>query len=613
MKFLLYGNAPTAGTGYGVQMAHLAIRLKRDGHDVAIACTYGHQVGVKQWPTEHGPVTLYPSGYTDASLDVLLGHAQHFFEGDPKAGWIIPITDIWVLNPIAKQLAEYQVLAWTPVDHNPVPTEVVAFFHVSGAIPVAMSRFGQQQFYEFGLTPEYVPLAVDGNKIKPTTTLTIGGEKTDARKLFRIPADAFVCLSVAMSKDPADRKNFNGILRAFGAFWRKHNNAVLLMHTDRFGAAGSRINLPELAIHAGVPVHALIFTDAYAHRIGFPDEMMSALYTAADVLLCPSKGEGFCVPMIEAQACGTPVIASDFSAQSELVGPGWLVDGQLEWDQAQHSSYFTAFIADIAAKLDECFAADLAAKATECRLFAANYEADKVWADHWQPLLASLEPYEPDANKPPMVAVDVIVPLVRDSNRARLEQSFAATAPLTATLLEGEPGKSYAENVNACYARSKADWLLVVGDDCEFTPGWFDAAKVLSDRFDVIGTNDSEAGRVRNQLVAKGEHADHFFIRRSYIEDVGSSLDGAGVVMPECYRHWWTDKEVIELAKARRVYGHAHECRIVHHHPGYDGNEAARTADPVYMAAVETSEKDHAAFVERWPFIEAQQVKRGRR
>jgi glycosyltransferase involved in cell wall biosynthesis len=33
---------------------------------------------------------------------------------------------------------------------------------------------------------------------------------------------------------------------------------------------------------------------------------------------------------IEAQACGVPVIASDFSAQTELVGAGWLVKGQLQ-------------------------------------------------------------------------------------------------------------------------------------------------------------------------------------------------------------------------------------------------------------------------------------------
>jgi glycosyltransferase involved in cell wall biosynthesis len=67
-----------------------------------------------------------------------------------------------------------------------------------------------------------------------------------------------------------------------------------------------------------------VWVDQYAYRLGAPAEVMAATYSAMDVLLAPSHGEGFCVPLIEAQACGTPVIATDFSAQPELVGAGWL-------------------------------------------------------------------------------------------------------------------------------------------------------------------------------------------------------------------------------------------------------------------------------------------------
>jgi hypothetical protein len=129
------------------------------------------------------------------------------------------------------------------------------------------------------------------------------------------------------------------------------------------------------------------------------------------------------------------------------------------------------------------------------------------------------------------------------------------------------------------------------------------AAQALSDRYDVIGTNDSEPGRVRNPAVAKGSHADHFFIRRSYIDDEGSTLDGPGVAISEAYGHFYSDKEVVELAKARGVYGHAHECRIIHHHPGYDGREDLREADPIYMAAVERSEADRKTWMSRVPII----------
>ena len=615
MKFLIYGNAPTCGTGYGVQIAHLARCLKRAGHDVAVACTYGHQVGVRQWPTEHGPVTLYPSGWLDNSVDLLLPHAMHFFGGDPQAGYIIPVTDQWVLNPV--NLKDFQVLAWTPVDHWPAPAEVLKFFHNSGARPLAMSEFGRSQLVEAGLDAECWPLAVDTNVFKPTSHVTIDGEQIPARTLFDIPATAdFVVAMVAMNKDPQDRKNFNGAFRAFGRVWKEHQNAVLYVHGDKYGVAGSGINLAELAKHAAIPPHAIIFTNPYALRIGWSQEMLAALYTVADVLLAPSKGEGFGVPMIEAQACGTPVIASDFTSQSELVGVGWKVSGQLEFDHRQNASYLTPSTNEIATALMAAYdQKDDPNVPAACIQFATKYDVDAVWQTYWKPVIESIEPQPPAADKPLMRCVDVIVPYVRESNRERLQASFDACNDGSAALLVGQSDpvevlRSYASNVNAALAGSTADWVFVVGDDCEFTPGWIEAARLLSDRYDVIGTNDSEEGRTRNPAVAKGAHADHFFVRRSYIDDEGSSLDGPGILAPEGYRHWYTDREIVELAKARGVFAPCLDSRVIHHHPGYDGDETARESDPVYMAAVGSSDADHKLWMQRAPIVAGHRVTR---
>jgi glycosyltransferase involved in cell wall biosynthesis len=45
-----------------------------------------------------------------------------------------------------------------------------------------------------------------------------------------------------------------------------------------------------------------------------------ALYSCADALLYPSLFEGFGLPVLEAMACGTPVIASSTSAIPEVAG-----------------------------------------------------------------------------------------------------------------------------------------------------------------------------------------------------------------------------------------------------------------------------------------------------
>jgi glycosyltransferase involved in cell wall biosynthesis len=49
---------------------------------------------------------------------------------------------------------------------------------------------------------------------------------------------------------------------------------------------------------------------------------MAKIYSAMDVLLNPAMGEGFGITVLEAQACGTPAIVTDFSAMTEVCGGG---------------------------------------------------------------------------------------------------------------------------------------------------------------------------------------------------------------------------------------------------------------------------------------------------
>src|SRR5204863_273063 len=47
---------------------------------------------------------------------------------------------------------------------------------------------------------------------------------------------------------------------------------------------------------------------------------LAALYRRAAIVLQPSEREGFGLPLIEAMACGTPVVASDLAALREVGG-----------------------------------------------------------------------------------------------------------------------------------------------------------------------------------------------------------------------------------------------------------------------------------------------------
>ncbi len=67
---------------------------------------------------------------------------------------------------------------------------------------------------------------------------------------------------------------------------------------------------------------------SFVTYLGKPDQStLLQLYNAADMLLAPSTHEGFGITLLEAMACGTPVITANTSAMPEVVGDaGVLID-----------------------------------------------------------------------------------------------------------------------------------------------------------------------------------------------------------------------------------------------------------------------------------------------
>ncbi len=69
--------------------------------------------------------------------------------------------------------------------------------------------------------------------------------------------------------------------------------------------------------------HTIVSTGMqdYAHRLGHvADEDLPALYSESRMLLMPSLYEGFGLPILEAMACGVPVITSNVSSLPEVAG-----------------------------------------------------------------------------------------------------------------------------------------------------------------------------------------------------------------------------------------------------------------------------------------------------
>ena len=115
-------------------------------------------------------------------------------------------------------------------------------------------------------------------------------------------------------------KKIDDLIRAFACYQRLFNpHSRLLVVGDYRGQERYLRVLLALVRHLGVD--EVVFTGHVEH-----DELL-AYYDLADVFLCLSEHEGFCVPLVEAMRFGIPVLAYDAGAVRDTLRGGGLLLG----------------------------------------------------------------------------------------------------------------------------------------------------------------------------------------------------------------------------------------------------------------------------------------------
>lgn len=353
------------------------------GHQVAVHANYGLDGGALNW----GAVKVYPRGLTELSLDTLAANARDF-----GADIVVSLFDVWVLRHDLMQAHGVRWAPWFPIDSEPIPEAVARQVRESWQ-PIVFSRHGERMCEQAGIPCRYVPHAFDPDVYGVTQP------RRDARERRKLPTDAFIVGVCAANKGVPSRKSWPEILQAFADFRRRHTDAVLAVHTVT-STAHQGVDIIGTAGAFGIPDEALLVCDQYRQTLGFPGSYMRDFFEAIDVLVNPAQGEGFGVPIMEAQACGTPVIVGDWTAMPELVEWGWLVrkDEALPWWTPQHAFQFHPSASAIADRMEDAYQAkasgaidDTAQRKRCARKTHAAYAIQNVVRDHWTPVLAELE------------------------------------------------------------------------------------------------------------------------------------------------------------------------------------------------------------------------------
>jgi FkbM family methyltransferase len=395
IKVLIHSNGPHVPSGYGKQARYAGKILRDLGHEVAFSCFSG----LSGQPIRWDGYTLLPSGMLDFSPDTIVPHALSM-----GADLVIPIMDFHKISPASQQwrqaidvhpmkMAAFIISDCTAENGGPsmLDQQVMPMF---GAHPVGVSRFGMDRLAALGYGSEefpasYLPHCVDTDVYRPPA------DKMALRKELGTPGE-FVIGIMAANSDGI-RKGFQRQLAAFQRFSRKHKDTTLALFTIADSVNG--LPIAQMIKDLGIAERCVVMP-SYEQVCGMaPEETVAVWYGSLDVLSMCSYGEGFGVPLIEAQACGTPVVATDCSAMTELAGPaGWLVEADRFWNITHRAWWYEpredAIVRAWEKAYQEAGGQAAAERSVKAAGFAQRYSITAVRGAYWRPFMKLMEQTE---------------------------------------------------------------------------------------------------------------------------------------------------------------------------------------------------------------------------
>lgn len=308
-RVLFVGDA-VVSTGFSNCTHAVCDHLHSSGYDVTV-------LGISYYgDPHHYPYTIYPAvSPIDGCTDYCGASRLPFIIDRVKPDVIVLLNDPWNIPAYldlirnAYEIAEKSnipfhvppIIGYLAVDsRNHKGSELNDLNHI-----VTWTNFGCNELVSGGYTgpTSVVSLGVD-------TSIFYPRDRAESRSMVcsddRIPPDAYI-VGVVGRNQP--RKRLDLALEYFAEWIRSKevDNAYLYLYTSPTGERSCDIG--SLTKYYGLSGRVIVNTPSVGH--GNPIEIMPYVYSAFDVFLSTSQAEGFCLPALEAMACGIPCILPD--------------------------------------------------------------------------------------------------------------------------------------------------------------------------------------------------------------------------------------------------------------------------------------------------------------
>jgi glycosyltransferase involved in cell wall biosynthesis len=270
-------------TGYAISSKQLMLALDR----LRVGLSYRYVYG---WGTP------FPVPEPETTDNYMINVIRQRSFGANGAQVVYAQGDVFCRNK-----GKYRV-GFTMLETDRIPAAWVAAANRMDEVWVP-STFNQETFRQSGVTKpvHVIPLGVNPDYFNPSiNSYRIGG--------------MFTFLSVF---EWGERKAPEVLLKAFNEEFRSDDDVVLvckISNSDREVDITSQVRNLNLKPGGGRIVFSL-------NEI-IPSYQLGALYRSADCFVLPTRGEGWGMPMLEAMACGLPVIATDWGSHCDFMNEG---------------------------------------------------------------------------------------------------------------------------------------------------------------------------------------------------------------------------------------------------------------------------------------------------